>query len=640
MIRLILSLAFLSAIVTQVHSQVPFHQGVNLTQWFQASSVRQIQFSKFSRTDFEQIKALGCDVIRLPINLHAMTTGAPDYAIDPLFFQFIDEVVGWSEDLNMHLILDNHTFDPNENTDPEVDSILTKVWRQIAAHYKDDYDQLYYEVLNEPHGISAAIWGPIQQSVINAIRKTDTRHYIIVGGVNYNSYNDLATLPNYSDKKLIYTFHFYDPFLFTHQGAGWTSPSLEPLAGVPFPYGASSMPSLPSSLKGTWIESAYNNYAQDGTAAQVKKLIDIAASFSSTRNVPVFCGEFGVFIPNSNDQQRVAWYKLVRDYLIEKKIPWTMWDYRGTFGLFEKNTAELYESDLNVSLLQALSLNVPPQSNPSLRLQTESFDIYDDYIGQGIIDVSGGTNGILDYYNNDSHDGKFAIHLANVDQYFAIGLDFRPNMEMSLVSQNNYALDFWVKGDAPGSSFDVRFVDSKTSASDHPWRKGITIDQSMVPWDNAWHHVIIPLSALQEKGSYDNGWFPPEGKFSWHDVDRFEIVAEAQALQGISFHFDEIRVNGDPIVVTSVSELRDDALALYPNPASANIKVTYKLNKAGRTKASLITPTGSVVRIQDCGELPAGSHQLSIDVSELTPGLYILQLITPSTNSSAKVIVR
>jgi len=66
--------------------EVPFHRGVNLTNWLQAGSTRQIQFTKFTKQDLENIKSLGCDVIRLPINLHYMTNGEPNYTVDPLFF--------------------------------------------------------------------------------------------------------------------------------------------------------------------------------------------------------------------------------------------------------------------------------------------------------------------------------------------------------------------------------------------------------------------------------------------------------------------------------------------------------------------------------------------------------------------------
>ncbi|UCE05502.1 MAG: glycoside hydrolase family 5 protein, partial [bacterium] len=241
-------------------AEAPFKRGVNLTNCFQVLRAQQIQFTKFTRQDFVNIKSLGCDVIRLPINLHFMTDGAPNYTIDPLFLYFLDEVVDWAEELELHLILDNHTFDPAENTDPNIGDILVPVWTQIADHYKDRTNYLYYEVLNEPHGLSDAKWNEIQQKAIDAIRAVDQKHTIIIGPTEWNSYNNLKNMPVYTDDNLIYTFHYYDPFLFTHQGASWIDPSMVPLAGVPFPYDAARMPNCPPELVGTWVQSSLNNY--------------------------------------------------------------------------------------------------------------------------------------------------------------------------------------------------------------------------------------------------------------------------------------------------------------------------------------------------------------------------------------------
>ena len=121
-----------------------------------------------------------------------MTSGAPDYTLDPLFLNFLDQAVDWSEELNIYLILDNHSFDPAVSTSPDIENILIKVWPQLANRYKSRSDFLLYEVLNEPHGIKDNLWGSIQQSVIDAIRSEDDKHQIIVGGVNYNSYTTLC----------------------------------------------------------------------------------------------------------------------------------------------------------------------------------------------------------------------------------------------------------------------------------------------------------------------------------------------------------------------------------------------------------------------------------------------------------------
>lgn len=341
-------------------AQAPFSRGVNLPEWFQTDNARQLQFTKYTKQDFINIKSLGCDVIRLPINMNYMTSGAPNYKFDPLFITLLDSVISWSESLKLYLVLDNHSFDPASSSDGGVGPKLIKVWAQMAAHCKDRSKYLMYEILNEPHDISTRDWGVIQQNVINTIRVEDTKHTIIVGGSNFNHYSELKNLPVFADTNLIYTFHFYDPFLFSHQGAKWTG--MSSISSVPFPYNATKMPDLKASLnKNAWLDSLINNYNVDGTLDKVKSLIDEAVNFRKARNVKIFCGEFGAYIPHSDNADRVYWHDVVRKYLEEKGIPWTIWDYQGGFGLMNANTAGVFDYDLNIPLLQALGLNVPLQ---------------------------------------------------------------------------------------------------------------------------------------------------------------------------------------------------------------------------------------------------------------------------------------
>lgn len=602
----------------------PFNRGVNLTGWFQANSAQQIQFSKYTKQDFENIRSLGCDVVRLPINLHYMTNGAPDYTLDPLFLNFLDQAVDWAEELNLHLILDNHTFDPAADTDPAVGIILQKVWLQMAQHYKNRSTLIYYEVLNEPHGISDALWNAIQQDVVETIRTVDDTHWIIVGGAGWNSYWNLDDMPVYNDDKLIYTFHFYDPFLFTHQGASWVTPSMVPLAGMPFPYNAADMPALPPSLAGTWVGDAYGNYDFDGTVARVQQLLDIAIQFRDQRQVPIYCGELGVFMDNSDNDDRVFWYQTLRQYLEDNGVAWTSWDYHGGFGLFETGSNGLFDHDLNVPLLEALGLNVPPQTPFVLTPDSTGFPIYTDFIGPKITGSSY-SNGDLEFYSQaQPNNGDYCIHWSGAAQYNAIGFDFGPDKDLSYLLGEGYALDFLVRGNAPGLSFDMRFVDTDTDdPADHPWRMRITIDESDTPWDGYWRHVHIPLSDFAEHGAWEAGsWYNPQGDFDWTAVDRFEIVTEYSALSGGSLWFDNIQVtNLDTALVYETGEFVATHapfealhLSVFPNPVSDYLMV--KTDAPEEIDWQLIDLNGRVARqgivrqgaMIDLGGLAAGQY--------------------------------
>lgn len=609
-----------------------FNKGVNLSGWFQSPTPRQIQFKMFTKTDFEQIKSLGCDVVRLPINLHAMTNGAPDYTLDPLFLNMLDQVVDWSEQLQMHLILDNHTFDPAVNTPASIGEPLVKVWSQMAQHYATRSHYLYYEVLNEPHGIDATTWGTIQQSVINAIRAYDTQHYIVVGGVNWNSYTTLASIPAYADTKLIYTFHFYDPFIFTHQGASWSDPSMVPLSGVPFPYNAGAMPATPAPLRGTWIEGAMNNYVNEGTVAKIRELIDIAATFKTQRNVPVFCGELGVYIPNSNQNHRVDWYEEVRLYLNQKGIPWTTWDYKGGFGLFEKNSNEQFEFDLNVPLLEALQFNVPPQQDFIPKPKTTGFVLYDDYIGENIMNTSSAGAGTLDFYSESQpHNGDYCMYWTGVGQYDAIGFDFKPDLDLSALKEHDFELVFHARGNTPSARFDVRFIDAKTTATDRPWRMGITLDNTIIPMDGQWHEVRILLRELTEKGAWDNAWFNPQGLFDWTAIDRFEIVPEHQALNGIQFSFDDVSIVGEEIeIVLDAEQKTSMQFSAFPNPAKENMVIEFVTQERSQVHFSITSLTGQEIYTADAAPDAEGKSRIvwtreTKSGIRVPPGLYLIK---------------
>ena len=628
-------------------AQVPFHKGVNLTQWFQAPSAGQIQFTRFTKKDFQNIKSLGCDVIRLPVNFHAMTSGAPDYTLDPLLFKFLDQAVAWGEELELYLVLDNHSFDPLIDTQPEVEDILVKVWTQLALHYKDSGPFLLYEILNEPHGISDAIWGSIQQSAIDAIRVHDQDHYIVVGGTNYNSYATLNDIPLYEDDKIIYTFHFYDPFLFTHQGASWVSPSLESLANIPFPYRSAAMPPLPSGYQGTWIQSAYNNYNNDGTLTRVKQLLDVTIAFKTARNVPVFCGEIGVYIPNSDPVERVSWYKEIRSYLNDNDIPWATWDYAGGFGLFEPNSNELFDYDLNVPLLEALQFNTPPQQPFAYHQQRNSLMIYDDYTAQGMRTSSYGGSSLIDYYHNENpYRGEHAIRWKDGAQYETIVFDFHPNANFTLLPQHDYKLSFWVRSNLPQVSFDIRFVDTKTGEFDHPWRMGKTIDQTLVPFDGQWHQIIIPLSEMEEKGSWDGQWYEPAGEFQWPSIDRLEIVAEQFALTGVELFFDDIQLVGEEITIIldaeEVSSIK--ALNVYPNPVTSQAIIEFSTLQPEAISILIYNQKGQLVRQLIERTTQTGIHRVVWPGDDnsgrpLSAGLYLVRVVADTLIETEKVML-
>jgi endoglucanase len=526
-----------------VLNAAPFSRGVNFSQWFETSSAHAIQFTRYIEQDFINVKSLGADVIRLPVNMHKMTLGAPEYVFDPLLLKFLDTAVDWAEKHQLYIIIDNHSFDPVAPTAENIDGILLKVWAQIAERYKNRGKYVIYEILNEPHGISDSRWGEIQGAAIETIRKIDPTHAIIVGGTDYNSINKLSSIPEYSDPNLIYTFHFYDPHMFTHQGASWGEPSMASLAGVPFPADSRRMPKTPDDLKGTWIESALRNYKNDAAFSTLTASLDKTVAFSRARDVPVFCGEFGVYMIQSPAKDRVKWYEFITGALERRNIARANWDYFGGFGIFNNEAGGDFNSDINIDVVRALGFITPPQRTRVPKPLNSGFIIYGDYPSHDFSMGYWGEDAFFSMYETHAAEGDYAIRWGNAGQYDIFWIAFDRNGDFSYLATAGYCLEFRARTENK-VSFDIRFVNPENAAS-IPWRMRYSINEKILPPDGQWHAIRIPLADMAEHGAWVNAaqeWLGPQGKFSWKDIRQLEFVAEDGDLKNCYIWFDSIKI--------------------------------------------------------------------------------------------------
>jgi endoglucanase len=316
------------------------------------------------------------------------------------------------------------------------------------------------------------------------------------------------------------------------------------LAGVPFPYESSKMPAVPENLKGTWIEGALGNDYQRASSPQtLYSSLDRVVAFSRERNVPVFCGEFGVYIPNAKNEDRVRWYGFVVNALNNRNIAWTCWDYYGGFGIFKTERAGDFNSDLNVDIVRALGFTPPAQRARRQESFRTGFTIYDDYPNRQFITATFWGNNDFSLYDTNSAEGEFSIRWGDASQYNVFSFDFTSNADLSYLVSRNYYLEFQARISKPGK-FDVRFVNPETPSS-VPWRMRYIIDENILPADGKWHTIRIPLSGMREHGAWVSAtqqFISPQEKFSWRNVGTLQFVAEHSNMNGITVWFDNIKI--------------------------------------------------------------------------------------------------
>src|SRR5579871_6634847 len=99
-------------------------------------------------------------------------------------------------------------------------------WKALAAHYSTSgfpADRLFFEILNEPD-IENNQWSEIQTRLAAAIRQGAKENTILASGTqNADLLGLLMLLRVLQDTNVIYVFHYYEPYSFTHQEIGRAS---------------------------------------------------------------------------------------------------------------------------------------------------------------------------------------------------------------------------------------------------------------------------------------------------------------------------------------------------------------------------------------------------------------------------------
>ncbi len=287
--------------------------------------------NRFTDADFQLLKKLGFKSIRLPI---AFEYYENEHIADEQIFSHIDNIVKQCGLYGIKLIIDYHNGDFNENNFLGETKTIVNLWLKLVKRYKNvSCDNLFFEIYNEPPHMDPQIWKDAAYNIVTAIRKVDANRTLIVGASNYNSIYELSRFVRLADENIIYTFHFYEPFLFTHQGAEWAGEQ-ESTVGVPFPYNAEKFPIINPKAKNTDGEKNYNEYPIDGNEQSVRDKLQIVKNWGNKYDVPLLCGEYGAYNKYADQDSRCRYISAVRQALKQLDIPGMLWDYNGNFSIF------------------------------------------------------------------------------------------------------------------------------------------------------------------------------------------------------------------------------------------------------------------------------------------------------------------
>ncbi len=316
-------------------------RGTNLSGWFGGwGDYSPEHTSKYiTSDDIALMKSIGIQYVRFPVDpvLFSRMGGNPD-GLQQLWKR-IDAALDMV--MNAGLAVDFVVFPRDDYkqqlaTQHGVDQFVM-LWQTLAKHLSSrDPDRFFFELMNESESPDPYRWIGIQSEVVHAIRAIDRDRTIIASGAHYDSIPDLIETQPLPDANVIYTFHFYEPYPFTHQGAPWGSVEWNYYKDIPYPATPEAIaPILPSVPSGNARYQLYLYGQGNWNEKGISQRLAFAAAWGKEHGVPVICNEFGAFRDTAPADSRARYLHDVKVALEEQGIGWAMWDWSGNFGLVQ-----------------------------------------------------------------------------------------------------------------------------------------------------------------------------------------------------------------------------------------------------------------------------------------------------------------
>jgi endoglucanase len=186
--------------------------------------------------DYQRVKAMGMNTIRFYLNYRTFEDDSNPYIYKQSGWNWLDKNIEWAKKNDIYLILNMHApqggYQSQGNGDALWDNIenqnrLVALWVEIAKKYKNEAQIAGFGPVNEPVPTNSLNqWSVLAQKLIDEIRTVNKHHFIFIeraiyvkNGSNYNTTN----FPTVTDNNIIYEFHGYDPYKYTHQLFDWAN---------------------------------------------------------------------------------------------------------------------------------------------------------------------------------------------------------------------------------------------------------------------------------------------------------------------------------------------------------------------------------------------------------------------------------
>lgn len=314
--------------------------------------------------DVRNIASFGVDHIRLGFDQIVLEETPGVYR--ERTFRLIDAFVEWCEAANVNVVLNLHKAvgnycDIQESVllldDEGLQERFIEFWLEFERRYHNR-PAVAFELLNEVRNVDPEQWNDLARRTVERLREKNPTRKIIIGSTCWNSADTLNHLRLYDDENIIYTFHTYSPFEFTHQQGVLQAAPLYYNRKMAYP---SDIEPYRDFLR--FVHGTTNPYPNDERVDKewLRKCLQPAFDFAASHPDKIlWCGEFGT-IRHCRLEYRENWMRDVISLLKEHDIPYCVWNYLSTpndgnrFSLVDDDTRAILSPRL-LRIIQGLEV--------------------------------------------------------------------------------------------------------------------------------------------------------------------------------------------------------------------------------------------------------------------------------------------
>ncbi|OBQ73328.1 glycoside hydrolase family 5 protein [Mesorhizobium erdmanii] len=382
-----------------------FRRGVNAWPWFALTREFPAPRTDYAWPPFQsqrpvptpddlgRLRRTGLDFIRLPVDPGPFL--AADATTRAKLLDMLDAAVAATLDAGLGIIVNvqangaTHYWNPDRMVSstaaPEFEAYRALVGELAGRLKRFTPGMVALEPVNEPpQSCDSNVWSNVQAALLTAARASSPTLPLVVTGGCGSMVSGLAALdpaPLAAFEPILFTFHFYEPYLFSHQGAPWMrEPVYRALNNVPWPASAGSLEQTLASVRARMAGDTETSEADKKAAyAETERVLKVyfdakpdrwfidkylgqARAWADAHGIAperIIMGEFGALRTDARytaapNPDRARYIADVRQSAEAAGFPWAFWDLFDGMGMMDDTTRAL-----DPAMVEALGLRMP-----------------------------------------------------------------------------------------------------------------------------------------------------------------------------------------------------------------------------------------------------------------------------------------